>query len=268
MWRKNYLRVLNTITVFCIIAGCIINGLRFFGGLAFNFIRSSSNAEVIGESGDLNSFSEIDADLSFGSLTIEYGDGYSYNYSGFTTETQPEFNVKGNKLEIRQKKNIDFNFFRDKAVDGKITLTVPESSEIDMDINLSMGSFNLNDINMGDLTLDADMGAITVKNCDMKDLNIQADMGGITFKDCSFKDGDFNANMGGITLKDCSFDTANCDADMGSIEVSGAFDTLTGDCDMGSIKAENSNENAKYDLDCDMGSIKINGQNKGDKYKN
>ena len=266
MWRKNYLRILNTITVFCIIAGCVIHGLRFFGGMAFSFIKSSS-AEVVEANGDLNSFDEIDADLSFGSFTVEYGDGYSFSYSGFTPETQPEFNVKGDKLEIKQKNNINFNIFKDKAVDGKVTVTVPKNSEIDMDISLSMGSFNLNDIRTGDLTLDADMGAITVKNCSMHDLNVQADMGGVTFKDCSFGDGEFNANMGGITIKDCSFNTADCNANMGSIEVSGDYQALTADCDMGSIKADNNIE-AKYDLECDMGSIKLNGQNKGNEYKN
>ena len=268
MWRKNYLRLLNTITVFCIIAGCVIHGLRFFGGLAFSFLKTSSDTQIVGSSGDLNSFDEIDADLSFGSLTIEYGDSYSFNASGFTAETEPEFNVKGNKLEIKQKNNLNFNIFKDKAVDGKITVTVPKDAAIDMDINLSMGSFNLNDISTGDLTIDADMGAITVKNCNMDDLDIQADMGGITFKDCSFGDGNFNANMGGITLKDCSFRTADCDADMGSIEVSGEYEALTADCDMGSIKAENSKENAEYDLDCDMGSVKLNGKDMGKEYKN
>lgn len=266
MWRKNYLRILNTITVFCILAGCVINGLRFFGGLAFSFIKTSK-AEIVEAEGDLNPFEKIDADLSFGSFTVVYGDDYNFSYSGFTPETQPEFNVKGNKLEIKQKKNINFNIFKDKAGDGKVTVTVPKDSTIDMDINLSMGSFELRDIKTGDLTLDADMGAITIKNCDMNDLSIQADMGGITFKDCSFADGEFNANMGGITLKDCSFRSANCDADMGSIEVSGDYQELTADCDMGSIKAENNIE-AKYDLECDMGNIKLNGQNKGNEYKN
>ncbi len=266
MWRKNYLRLLNTITVFCIIAGCIINGLRLFGGLAFSFIRSS-RSETVEADGDLDPFDEIDADLSFGTITVIYGDGYNFSYSGFTPETQPEFNVKGDKLEIKQKNNINFNIFKDKVVDGKVTVTIPKDSEIDMDISLSMGSFELNDIRTGNLTLDADMGAITIKNCEMNDLNIQADMGGITFKDCSFADGEFNANMGGITLKGCSFRSASCDADMGSIEVSGEYQELTANCDMGSIKADNNIE-AKYDLECDMGNIKLNGQNKGDEYKN
>ena len=267
MWRQRYLRLLNTVTVVCIIAGLMINVLKFTAVGIFSFMRGSETSQTEEGSGEIGDFDSIEAKLSFGTVNIVYGDDYSYSFKGFTNDTIPEFKIKDDKLVISQKNNINFNLFRDKAVDGTVTVTIPDSAEIDMDITLNMGSFHLTDIRLGNLNVDADMGAITLKRCQMDDVSIQADMGGITFTGCEFNKGSFDANMGGITLTDCYFKSAECDADMGSIEVSGAYDSLTADCDMGSIKADNSNADAEYDLDCDMGSIKFNGKNVGDKFK-
>ena len=268
MWRQKYLRVLNTITIICIVVGLMVNVLKFTAAGIFSFMHTGEPAKTAEGDGQIGDFNSVEAKLSFGTVKVVYGDDYGYSYKGFTTDTEPDFKIKNDKLVISQKNNINFNLFKDKAVDGTITVTIPQNSIIDMDIALNMGSFNLTDINLGNLSVDADMGAINIKNCEMKNVSIQADMGGITFTNCKFNDGNFDANMGGITLTDCFFRDAECDADMGSVEVSGAFDSLTADCDMGSIKAENINDNAKYDLDCDMGNIRLNGDNKGNKYKN
>ncbi len=268
MWRQRYLRLLNTVTVICIVVGLMINVLKFTAAGIFSFMHSSGSTKIEEGGGEIGDFDSIEAKLSFGTIKVVYGDEYAYSYKGFTAETEPEFKIKNDKLVISQKNNINFNLFKDKAVDGTITVTIPKDEIIDMDIALNMGSFNLTDIILGNLSVDADMGSITLKNCEMKNISIQADMGGITFTDCRFDDGDFDANMGGITLTGCSFRAAECDADMGSIEVSGTYDSLTADCDMGSIRADNTNKDAKYDMDCDMGNIKINGDNKGNKYNN
>lgn len=269
MWRQKYLRVLNAITILCIVVGLMVNVLKFTAAGIFSFMHSSSGASKIAEGdGQIGDFNSVEAKLSFGTVKVEYGDTYGYTYKGFTTETEPDFKIKNDKLVISQKNNINFNLFKDKAVDGTITVTIPRDATIDMDLTLDMGSFKLTDINLGNLTVDADMGAIDLKNCEMENVNIQADMGGITFTECEFNKGNFDANMGGITLSGCAFASAECDANMGSVEVSGSFDSLTADCDMGSIKAENINANAEYDLDCDMGNIRLNGDNKGNKYKN
>ena len=269
MWRHKYLRVLNTITVVCIVVGLMVNVMKFTAFGIFSFMKSSSGpVEEAEGDGQIGRFNSVEAKLSFGTVKVEYGDDYGYYYKNFTTETEPEFKIKNDKLVISQKNNINFNLFKDKAVDGTVTVTIPRDAVIDMDISLNMGSFNLTDINLGNLSVDADMGSITLNNCEMKNIGIQADMGGITFTDCRFNNGDFDANMGGITLTACNFSSASCDADMGSIEVSGTYDSLTADCDMGSIRADNTNKDAKYDMDCDMGNIKINGDNKGNEYKN
>ena len=270
MWRKKYLKVLNSITIICVVIGCMINMMKFAGMAVFSFMRntdsSSDDGVVIG--GTTGAFDKIDAKLSFGTVKVEYGNEYSYSISGFNNDTTPECKIKNGKLEIKQKSGINFNIFKDKAVDGTVTVTIIKNAEPDMDISLDMGSFELNGITLGNLNVDADMGSVTLKNCNMKNVEVQADMGGITFNNCTFDTGDFDANMGGITLENCTFDNASCDADMGSIDVTGTYDYLTADCDMGSIKASNTNQNAKYDLDCDMGDVKLNGNNVGDKYKN
>ena len=268
MWRKRYLKVLNSITIICVVIGCMINMMKFAGMAVFSFFKNSDSAVMTEGGGDLEGFSDIDAELKYGELIVKYGDSYSFSYDNYPQGSEPTFKIKNNKLEIRQKGKVGFNLLGNNNFDGKVIVTLPQDTVADMELNLNMGSLNLSDMYFGNINVDADMGSITIKNCEMEKVNLQADMGSIDLIDCEFTDGDFDANMGGITLKDCSFQTADCDADMGSIEVSGVYDALTADCDMGSIKAENSNENAKYDLDCDMGDIKVNGKKLGKEYKN
>ena len=270
MWRKKYLKTLNLVTVICVVVGIMINVVKFAGMAAFSFFRNSSSGSNTMTAGDgnLDGFSDIDAELKFGELIVKYGDDYSFSYNNYPDGTEPSFKVKNNKLEIRQKGKMDFNLFGNNNFDGKVTVTIPKGTVVDMELNLNMGSLNLSDMTFGDVNVDADMGGINFRNCVMQDITLQADMGSIELKECEFKDGDLDANMGSITLKDCTFQTADCDADMGAIEVSGYYEALTADCDMGSIKADNDNTDAKYDLDCDMGDIKLHGKNVGKEYKN
>ena len=87
MWRHKYLRVLNTITVLCIVVGLMVNVMKFTAFGIFSFMKSSSGPvkEAEGD-GQIGRFNSVEAKLSFGTVKVEYGDDYGYYYKNFTTE--------------------------------------------------------------------------------------------------------------------------------------------------------------------------------------
>ena len=281
-WKKKYLRRLNNITVIVIVVFSILH----FGGFAIKGVwnvsknltssflglfgfQSSGNSRVV-DSGisQTDSFNRIEGTLDLGDISIVYGDDYCVEMKNYTEDTIPTAEISNGTLKLKQKQKKKDVFGNNLPNNAMVIITLPEGTEPELDLKLSMGSMDLKNLSMQKVKLDLNMGSISLSDCEMDDVNISADMGAVDLNSCSFDEGSFDANMGGITLRNCSFDSADCDADMGAITVSGSFDELTADCDMGSIDVSNSREDAKYELDADMGRITVNGKDQGGKYKN
>ena len=271
MWKQRFVRRLNSITIICIIIGCIIHiGGFITGGILsslFSF-RSGTTTVGRGEQAATGSFSKLDCSLAIGDLIIQPGDEYSYEYKNYPSGKEPEIKLKNGTLEIRQKGNLDLWTNNKSYKDSQVIITVPAESGITADLKISMGQVEMNDLKLGDVKINANMGEVILKKCTTADIDIDANMGGINLTECDFLMGDLDANMGSINILNSSFLQADCDSDMGSITVSGYYNDLTADCDMGSIDVESENSDTKFDLDTDMGSVRVNGRDQGNKYKN
>ena len=271
-WRKKYVRGLNTATLICIVffgvshlIGFFFNGLK---GLTAGIIPSVfGKTEVSSQLGPTGAFDSIEGKLSIGDLHIVAGDSYSVELKNYPSGKEPSVDIDGGKLKIQSKSSNWSLFSGDFSSDASLVITVPASALDKVELELDMGSIEIDGIRTGDLNIEANMGGITVKNCDSEKLDLNADMGSITVDNTNFTKGSFDADMGAVKIIKASFNSAECDAGMGSIDVEGEFDELDADCGMGSIKVKNSNTYAKYDLSTDMGSVTVNGTDQGNKYK-
>jgi len=275
-WKRTYIGLLNTVTVICIILGCIIHIGGFIGAdilkSLFDTGRTGSNIEggTAGFEETLKAFDKIEGELAIGSLTIKYGDDYTVSYENYPEKEVPTWKVSGGTLKISQKtkKAWKLGGMKNGYNGAEVVITIPKDATPDVSLEMNMGTLKAEKgMTFGDVNLDADMGSIELTGCRAKDLELNADMGAITIENTSFDEADINASMGGITLKDVTFDEADLKADMGSIEVSGTFEDLEAKCSMGSIEVTNHNKDAKLDLKADMGDVSYNGEPVGKSYK-
>ena len=271
-WRKKYVRGINTATLICIVffgishlIGFFFNGLK---GLTAGIIPSVfGKTNVSSQLESTGAFDSIVGKLSVGDLHIVTGDGYSVEFKDYPSGKEPSVDIDGGKLRIQSKSSGWSLFSGDFSSDASLIITVPADALDKVELELDMGSIEIDGVRTGDLNIEANMGGITVKNCAAEKLDLNADMGSITVDNTDFSKGSFDADMGAVKITGSSFNSAECDAGMGSIDVDGTFDELEADCGMGSVKVRNSNTNAKYDLSTDMGSVTVNGTDQGNKYK-
>ena len=271
-WRKKYVRRINAATLIVIIffgishlIGFFFSGLR---GLTTGIIPSLfAKKAVSSQVASTDAFTSVEGKLSVGDLVIVTGDEYRVECNNFPSGKAPSVEVSGGKLKISGKGNGWSLFSSDFSSDASLVITVPDTKLDKVEMELDMGSIELNGLEAEEMTLEANMGSITLKNCRSEKLNMDADMGSIELQDVTFTKGSFDADMGAIDLIRVTFDNADCNAGMGSIDVDGSFQRLDADCSMGSIDVKNSVTNAKYDLDTDMGSVTVNGADQGHKYR-
>ncbi len=271
-WRKRYVRRLNTVTILVIVVfsishlvGFLLSGLKGLtaGIIPSVFGKKAATSQI--ESTDV--FDSIEGKLSVGDLHIVAGDGYSVEIKNYPSGKEPAVDISGGKLKIQSKSSNWSLFSGDFASDASLVITVPDTLLVKVEMELDMGSIELEGVKADKMTLEANMGSIALKNCESEELNMDADMGSISLTDVEFTKGSFDADMGAIDLIRVGFGSAECNAGMGSIDVQGSFQELEADCSMGSIDVKNDVADAKYDLDTDMGSVTVNGTDQGHKYR-
>ncbi len=271
-WRKKYVRGLNTATLICVIFFGISHLIGFFfsglKGLTAGIIPSVfAKKEVSSQIASTDAFTSIEGKLAIGDLKIMSGEEYRVEFKNYPSGKQPSVDISNGKLKIQSKGSSWSLFSSDFTADASLIITVPDTELDKVEMELDMGSIELQGLKAEEMTLEANMGSITLNNCKSEKLNMDADMGSISLEDVTFTKGSFDADMGAIDLIRVSFDSADCNAGMGSIDVDGSFNRLDADCSMGSIEVKNSVANAKYDLDTDLGSVTVNGADQGHKYR-
>jgi len=265
-FEKSYLLIINTITMICIILGCFIHvGGWIIGGHKGSVLvsgQSTGEGAGSGTAWSADEISAVTANIDQGELEVKEGDAYSVEYRGYPDGKEPVVSVEGGTLTIVQQNGRGM-FNNGISGDCEVVLHIPDGDRPAANLTLSMGSLDISDLELGDVTIESSMGAVNMKDCETQILNISADMGEINVKDTEFTSGSFTDDMGSIVLKDVDFESADCEADMGSIEVSGDFSQLTAECSMGSIKVEADDDDASVSLSADMGEVSFNGQDCG-----
>ena len=252
--RRKYLTFLHFITVVCIMIGLVIHVGGWIGRDIWSsmFGRSFVNeSKTTSGSSTPGAFTEINADLAIGDITIKTGSDYDVSYDNYPEDLAPVIKYDNGTLKITQKnKRTGWSINPNFAKSGEIVVTVPADAKLSLDMDLSMGAFEAKDVTFDEVDLNASMGSVEFNNCTSYKLDI-------------------NASMGSITVNGGSFNSAAIDANMGSIDIDADFNDLKADCDMGSIDIRTSKDvsELRLALDTEMGSITINGSDYGRSYK-
>lgn len=252
MKKTVYLAVLSLVTVFCIIIGSIyhISGWVGFGlGNLFHFISGSedtgsgTNRNRITYSEDLSPFSQIEIDTDVMNINIEKGDNYHLEYD-CTENRQPEIEVTGNKLKLKQPKAKGWlrNHINYKC---DMTLTIPEGTVLDnADITTDVGNVYINNTECNDIKLELDVGNLEIKLCTFKDSEIESDVGNIKINQSDIGNSNIETDTGDVNIKECEFKDIEIYNDIGNVDLDSSHIDIS---------------NYSVDLSTDLGAIRCNG---------
>lgn len=208
-------------------------------------------------------FTSLDVDAGYSSVYLIPSDKYAVEYQ-LTGEGMVPYSVRNGKLVINDQGisalRFTFDWFDNNksARNDYIKIYYPEGASIDnIDVNLDMGSLEMEGMTVSDLSVDLDMG-------------------GLNIKDCTIAKGDCDLDMGSLDIDNCVIGSFTVDLDMGGLDTKGlcVMDTFTADLDMGSANL-NINEATPdkepisygYKLETEMGTVDIDGDKKGKEYK-
>lgn len=209
--KKNILIiVLGVITLACIFYGTYRNlfrgRIRWFDDEGNLIMSSEDSNKPLGKesfSEELKDFSKIKIDVTIASIGIKEGSSFRIEATYNRENLKPEFEIKGDTLEIFQNKK------RSSVGDNscRVIVTVPAGTYFDsVRINSNVGDIEFAGIKGKDLSTDVNVGEITGREIDFEDIN-------------------FNSNVGEINLRlaDGNIDDYDIElsADVGSVSVAG-----------------------------------------------
>ena len=246
--KNTYLTILIIITAICVVVGIVINTTQVFVG---NNYKTKSGTVSVETSTPVES---IKFDISLANVIIKTGDEFEIEYKNILENIVPTVTENNGEVVIKQKRDkknksiSGLNFSKGKS--GEIIVYIPKDlSEVDINADLAMGSFEIYDITCDDMDLDLSMGSVELHDVSADYARVDLSMGSLDFDNCNVNDID-------------------ADLSMGSADLNGKFNKIKADADMGSIDIKNDNEDCDYNIDCSMGSIVVNGDKKGKTYNN
>ena len=253
---KKFMPILGFITIICIVIGTYIHvGGVFKGGFKWSDLPvihlGASNGK--GDTSFSESYKNVDKlviDMSVGNVTLKNGDDLTVNYEG-NEDLKPEVSYKDNKLEIKQKKNINIKGINLGKHKSELTITIPSTVELSkVDAELDMGDLKISGFSCKELDAELNMGDLEIKEVQATKIETDSDMGNIEIQDSAFDKLSADCNMGNITIgltEDVNTFGIHANCDMGNVSIAGK--------DEGRSFSSNGNKTIK--LDVDMGNIEI-----------
>ena len=178
-------------------------------------------------------------------------------------ETDFDFKESGSHFNYKAPKGFSLN---PKSRKNAFTLTIclPEGFEMDkLDVNLDMGSLDLGNLKVKDLTAELDMGDCTADDLTADTADLDLDMGNFTAASLTARHAEIELDMGNFTLTNASISDLTVDNDMGDIQIGLLTDVqkIDLDTDMGTIELTVTGSLADYAVDAsnDMGTLRIDG---------
>lgn len=245
MGRKIYLGIIYSITIICVLFGACFHIFNFMENTIFNnlFGRFSRSGSQIQNQEDLETFTDINLDMSVMSVTIMEGNSYSISYN-CPEKFVPIYEIKDNTLFVTQKNDLSWTFGNSKKC--SMTITVPSKTTPDLIAQLDVGDLNIKDINLSNLDVAADVGNIEITDVACTSFDVKADVGDITLTDITMENCMIEANVGDVDVDHCVFTSLDIQADLGDVDVS-------------DIPA--SQGDYRIDLETDLGEVSINDKN-------
>ena len=208
----------------------IIFGIVLIGSATYlnngHIPRFSSNSEKKNYTVSVNDVKNLDIDIIDSDVTLEENTSSKNIEIEYYTALERKVNIEhtGNKLSIRENKNIvgiNFNIFSEKR---KLIIKIPKSSNIDINSENKIGDFIIKDLDIKSLMINSKIGDVYLTNTSTSDTEIKLATGNLKIDNLKSKNSSLKINVatGNIKLnnindlKDISVDNKTGDTDLSS----------------------------------------------------
>ena len=213
------------ISISFIIFGLVLIGLATYLNNG-HIPRFSSNSEKKNYSVSVNDVKNLDIDIIDSDVTLEENTSSKNIEIEYYTALERKVNIEhtGNKLSIRENKNIvgiNFNIFSEKR---KLIIKIPKSSNIDINSENKIGDFIIKDLDIKSLMINSKIGDVYLTNISVSDADIKLATGNLNIDNLNSKNNSLKINVatGNVKLnnindlKDISVDNKTGDTDLSS----------------------------------------------------
>ena len=213
------------ISISFIIFGLVLIGLATYLNNG-HIPRFSSNSEKKNYSVSVNDVKNLDIDIIDSDVTLEENTSSKNIEIEYYTALERKVNIEhtGNKLSIRENKNIvgiNFNIFSEKR---KLIIKIPKSSNIDINSENKIGDFIIKDLDIKSLMINSKIGDVYLTNTSTSDTEIKLATGNLKIDNLKSKNSSLKINVatGNVKLnnindlKDISVDNKTGDTDLSS----------------------------------------------------
>ena len=213
------------ISISFIIFGLVLIGLATYLNNG-HIPRFSSNSEKKNYTVSVNDVKNLDIDIIDSDVTLEENTSSKNIEIEYYTALERKVNIEhtGNKLSIRENKNIvgiNFNIFSEKR---KLIIKIPKSSNIDINSVNKIGDFIIKDLDIKALMINSKSGDVYLTNTSTSDTEIKLATGNLKIDNLKSKNSSLKINVatGNIKLnnindlKDISIDNKTGDTDLSS----------------------------------------------------
>ena len=211
------------ISISFIIFGLVLIGLATYLNNG-HIPRFSSNSEKKNYTVSVNDVKNLDIDIIDSDVTLEENTSSKNIEIEYYTALERKVNIEhtGNKLSIRENKNIvgiNFNIFSEKR---KLIIKIPKSSNIDINSENKIGDFIIKDLDIKSLMINSKIGDVYLTNTSTSDTEIKLATGNLKIDNLKSKNSSLKINVatGNIKLnnindlKDISIDNKTGDTDL------------------------------------------------------
>lgn len=213
------------ISISFIIFGLVLIGLATYLNNG-HIPRFSSNSEKKNYSVSVNDVKNLDIDIIDSDVTIEENTVSKNIEIEYYTALERKVNIEhiGNKLSIKENKNIvgiNFNIFSEKR---KLIIKIPKPSNIDINSVNKIGDYFIKNLDIKSLIINSKLGDVYITNISASDVDIKLATGNLNIDNLNSKNNSLKINVatGNVKLnnindlKDISVDNKTGDTDLSS----------------------------------------------------
>ena len=213
------------ISISFIIFGLVLIGLATYLNNG-HIPRFSSNSEKKNYTVSVNDVKNLDIDIIDSDVTLEENTSSKNIEIEYYTALERKVNIEhtGNKLSIKENKNIvsiNFNFFTEKR---KLIIKIPKSSNIDINSVNKIGDYFIKNLDIKSLIINSKLGDVYITNISASDADIKLATGNLNIDNLNSKNNSLKINVatGNVKLnnindlKDISVDNKTGDTDLSS----------------------------------------------------
>jgi len=232
------------ISISFIIFGLVLIGLATYLNNG-HIPRFSSNSEKKNYTVSINDVKNLDLDINDSDVTIEENTASKNMEIEYYTALERKVNIEhiGNKLSIKENKNIvgiNFNFFTEKR---KLIIKIPKASNIDINSVNKIGDYFIKNLDIKSLIINSELGDVYITNISASDADIKLATGNLNIDNLNSKNNSLKINVatGNVKLnnindlKDISVDNKIGDTDLSS----SAIKDINITNELGNIKVSN-----------------------------